>query len=69
MAFLSSLISKRVAVTAAVEALIHELPMTADAKGIAMAIVALAFVLGQSYEDAHVRAAKVNNTPAEPTFH
>jgi len=51
MTFLKSLVSKKLGVTAATIALIQTLPMTADAKGTATAVVALAFVLAQAYVD------------------
>lgn len=58
MQFLKSLVSKKLAVTAAAVALISSLPMTADWKGICTAAVAFAYVLAQAYVDA--------KSPAEP---
>lgn len=58
MNFLSSLISKKLGVLAAVEVLIQSLPMTADWKGICTAAVALAYLVGQAYVDAHAPEPK-----------
>lgn len=51
MDFAKSLISKKLAVTAAAVALIQSLPMNADWKGICTAAVAFAYVLAQAYAD------------------
>lgn len=51
MKFLKSLVSKKLGVTAAAAALIQTLPMSADQKGMAYAIVALAYVFAQAYVD------------------
>lgn len=52
MKFLSSLVSKKLAVTAAAVALVQSIPMSDDARGIATAALALAYVLAQAYVDA-----------------
>jgi hypothetical protein len=52
MAFVKSLVSKKLAVTAAGVALIQSLPMSADWKGICTAALALAYVVAQAYVDA-----------------
>lgn len=51
MKFLKSLVSKKLAVTAAAVGLIQTLPMTADWKGICTASVAFAYVIAQAYAD------------------
>lgn len=56
-AFLSSLLSKKLAVAAASEALIHSLHMSADAKGFCTALVGIAFLVTQAYVDAHAKPA------------
>jgi hypothetical protein len=61
--FLRSLVSKKLAVTAAAVTLIQSLPMSADAKGLCTALVALAYVLGQAYVDAQPE------DPAPPATH
>lgn len=53
MQFLTSLLSRKLGVTAAAIALIQTLPLTADTKGICTAALALAYILGQAYVDAH----------------
>lgn len=52
MAFLRSLVSKKLGVTAAAVALIQSIPMSADAQGIATAALALVYVIAQAYVDA-----------------
>lgn len=59
------LTSKKFAVTVAAEAVVHALPMSADAKGIATALIALAYVLGQAYVDANTPPPP----PDPPTLH
>lgn len=56
MAFINSLVSKKLGVTAAAITLIQTLPMNADWKGITTAAVAFAFVIAQAYVDAHAPA-------------
>lgn len=51
MAFLSSLVSKKLGVTAAAAAFVATLPMSADVKGMCIAGIAFAFVLAQAYVD------------------
>lgn len=58
MAFAKSLISKKLAVTAAAVALIQSLHMTSDAKGTAIAAIAFAYVIAQAYVDAHAPKAE-----------
>lgn len=62
MQFLSSLLSKKLGFAGGVEALIYTLPMTADQKGMAMAIAAVGFLIAQAYVDAH--APKAEPVPA-----
>lgn len=52
MKFLASLLSRKLAVTAAVVALIQTLPMNADWKGICTAAIAFAYVIAQALVDA-----------------
>lgn len=58
MKFLTSLISKKLGFAGAVEALIYTLPMTADQKGMAMAVAAVGFLVAQAYVDAHAPKAE-----------
>ena len=58
MTFLSSLLSKKLGLAVAVESLIYTLPMTADQKGMAMAIAAVGFLIAQAYADAHAPKAE-----------
>jgi len=53
MNFLASLLSKKLGFAAATSALISQLPMSADSKGIALAAVAIAYIVAQAYLDAH----------------
>lgn len=64
MTFLSSLLSKKLGVSAAVAALIEQLPMTADTKGVCLAAVAVVFVVAQAYVDAHSASGSGPETPA-----
>jgi hypothetical protein len=57
MAFLRSLVSKKLGVTVAAVALIESLPMSPDMKGVAIAAVAFAYVLAQAYVDAKPESA------------
>ena len=52
MAFIQSLMSKKLAVTAAAVALVQTLPMSDDTRAIVTAALALAYVLAQAYVDA-----------------
>lgn len=52
MSFLRSLVSKKLAVTAAACALIQALPMSPDVQGVAIAAVSLAYVIAQALVDA-----------------
>lgn len=63
MNFLTSLLSKKLGVLVAAEAIIQSLPMTADQKGLATAIVAFAYLLGQAYVDAHAPPPVVSPPP------
>ena len=51
MQFLKSLVSKKLAVTAAAVGLIQTLPMSADAKGMCTAALALVYVVAQAVVD------------------
>jgi hypothetical protein len=66
MKFISSLISRKLAVTVAAGALIQSLPMTADWKGICTAAVAFAYVLAQAYVDAQEAEPVPALVPATP---
>lgn len=57
MKFLRSLVSKKLMVTGAAAAFITTLPMSADAKGIAVAALALVYVLAQAYVDSFKEVA------------
>lgn len=63
-AFFASLMSKKLGFAIGVEGLIQSLPMTADMKGVASAIVAVGFMVAQAYVDAHAPAPE-----APPTIH
>lgn len=52
MKFLASLLSRKLAVTAAAVALVQTLPMNADWKGICTAAIAFAYVIAQAIVDA-----------------
>ncbi len=58
MNFVKSLVSKKLAVTAAAVALVQSLPMNADWKGICTAAIAFAYVIAQAYVDAGAGAAE-----------
>lgn len=67
--FLASLLSKKLGFAAAVEAFLSTLPMSADAKGMAMAGLAVAYVLGQAYLDTQVHSAQVSMGQDPDTLH
>lgn len=53
MAFLSSLLSKKLGALVAVEGLIQTLPATADTKTMATSAVGVAYLIGQALVDAY----------------
>jgi hypothetical protein len=64
MAFLKSLVSKKLAVTAAMAGLVQSLPLSADVKGACLAALGVAYVLAQAYVDAQTGSGSGPETPA-----
>ena len=66
MKFASSLLSKKLGFAGAIALLIYDLPMTANQKGGALALVAVGYCVAQAIVDAY--AAKEPPKPVELTL-